>query len=226
VIEAQAAWEGFLWSPRLYRPLLAVFKRDFLETVRHYAELGDHGQQYAAILTYAALDPTDTFTTAELSETINLLPQEGLHESVQTLVHSLEGAGDQREAHWANRIQLFWLTIWPQSRDLASQKITEQLVRLTILAGDAFPSAVAAVRDWLLTVEHPNFLLRLLYNSELCSRYPQDALTLLDAIISDQTLALSDLSPCLSAIEEAWSEAQGDSRYQRLKEYARLQGQD
>jgi hypothetical protein len=53
--EAKAAWEGFLWSPRLHRPLLIAFKSQFLETARHYAELGDHSRQFAAFLTYAAL---------------------------------------------------------------------------------------------------------------------------------------------------------------------------
>jgi hypothetical protein len=49
-VEARGAWEGFLWSPRLYRPLLEASKQDFLETARHYAELGEGGRQYAAIL--------------------------------------------------------------------------------------------------------------------------------------------------------------------------------
>jgi hypothetical protein len=72
--EAKAAWEGFLWSPRLYRPLLTAFKIDFLETARHFSNLGEHGRQYAAIFTYAALDPADTFTNAELYATTSALP--------------------------------------------------------------------------------------------------------------------------------------------------------
>jgi hypothetical protein len=32
VIEARAAWDGFLWSPRLYYPLLAAFKVSLLDT--------------------------------------------------------------------------------------------------------------------------------------------------------------------------------------------------
>src|SRR5690606_11147950 len=37
--EASAAWEGFLWSPRLYRPLMEMLKPAFLDTARHYAAL-------------------------------------------------------------------------------------------------------------------------------------------------------------------------------------------
>ncbi len=58
-VEAQIVWEGFLWSPRLYRPLLDAFKPQFLETASHYNKLGEHGRQYAAILTYAALERMD-----------------------------------------------------------------------------------------------------------------------------------------------------------------------
>ncbi len=31
--DAKAVWEGFLWSPRLYQPLLIAFKQQFLEAV-------------------------------------------------------------------------------------------------------------------------------------------------------------------------------------------------
>jgi hypothetical protein len=38
-IEANAAWEGFLWSPRLHRPLQIALKPQFLSTAHHYSEL-------------------------------------------------------------------------------------------------------------------------------------------------------------------------------------------
>ncbi|MGD9852410.1 MAG: hypothetical protein AB7T38_14205 [Nitrospirales bacterium] len=221
VIEARGAWEGFLRSPRLYRPLLGAgaFKMFFFETARHYSELEEYGQQYAAILTYAALDPADSFTTTELRQTINNLPQDGLQESVQTLVRSLESADEQREAHWTNRILPFWQTIWPKSRHLASKGIAKQLVRLAISARGAFCDALATVKDWLQPIEHPNYLLRLLHKSELCNQYPQDALTLLNAIIVNQPLVTSDLGACLKAISLAWPDAHRDKHFQRLRGY-------
>ena len=225
-VEARAAWEGFLWSPRLYRPLLEASKKDFLETARHYAELGEDGRQYAVILTYAALDLADTFATAELYEATNALPQEGLQESAQALIQALEGAGEQREEYWANRIRPYWQTIWPKSRRVASKTIAEQLARLTISARGAFPLALATVRDWLQPVEHPHYLVHLLHASGLCSQHPQDALTLLDAIIADQPWAPRELRECLNDIVEAWPDAHRDNRYQRLMDYARRHGQE
>ena len=39
-VEAKAAWEGFLWSPRLYRPLLIAFKPQFLDTAPPLRRVG------------------------------------------------------------------------------------------------------------------------------------------------------------------------------------------
>ncbi|MFA6009968.1 MAG: hypothetical protein WC799_08285 [Desulfobacteraceae bacterium] len=55
-VEARIAWEGFLWSPRLYRPLMELIKKPFLDTAVHYEKIGAFGQQYATLLTFAALD--------------------------------------------------------------------------------------------------------------------------------------------------------------------------
>jgi hypothetical protein len=64
-LEAKAVWEGFLWSPRLYQPLMTAFKLQFLDGANHYAELGEHRQQFAAFLTYAALGPTHGYTAED-----------------------------------------------------------------------------------------------------------------------------------------------------------------
>lgn len=114
-VEAKAVWEGFLWSPRLYQPLLTAFKSQFLESANHYADLGEHRQQFATFLTYAALGPTEGYTEEEFRAAIGALPQEGLEESAQALSQALEGAADQRENYWKNRAQPFWQQIWPKS---------------------------------------------------------------------------------------------------------------
>ena len=222
--EARAAWEGFLWSPRLYRPLLIAFKAQFLDTVHHYAELGEHAQQFAAFLTYAALDPVDTYTAQDFQAALGTLPQEGLDEAAQALVQALEGAGEQREDYWANRIQPFWQDIWPKSRQLASKSIAESLARLSIAARGQFPAALAAVLDWLQPIEHSDFVVHLLHESGLSGRFPEDALRLLDSIINDQPWAPRELRQCLTAISEAAPALSQDHRYQRLAEYFRRRG--
>lgn len=159
-------------------------------------------------------------------EAINALPQEGLQESAQTLVYALEGAGEQREEYWVNRIRPYWQTIWPKSLLVASKAIAEQLAGLTIAARGAFPQALATVRGWLRPVEHPHYIVHRLHESGLCSLHPQDALTFLDAIIADQPWAPRELRECLNDIVQAWPDAHRDNRYQRVMEYARRHGQE
>ena len=220
-VEARAAWEGFLWSPRLFRPLLIAFKAQFLETAYHYMDLGEHAEQFAAFLTYAALDPVDTYTAQDFQTSFGALPQEGLDNASQALVQALEGAGEKRENYWDNRIRPFWQGIWPKSRQLASQNIAKSLARLSIAARGQFPAALAAVLDWLQPIEHPDFVVHLMDQSGLSGRFPQDALNLLYAIIDDQPWVPRELWQCLASIEEAVPALRQDSRFQRLEQYIR-----
>jgi hypothetical protein len=204
--------------------LLIALKAQFLDTIQHYTELGEHAQQFAAFLTYAALDPVDLYTAQDFQAALGALPQEGLHESAQALVQALDGAGEQREDYWANRIQPFWQDIWPKSRQLASERIAESLAQLSIAARGQFPAALTAVLDWLQPIEYLHFVVQLLHESGLSARFPEDALRLLNAVIDDQPWAPPELEQCLTAISQAVPALLQDHRYQRLAEYSRRRG--
>ncbi len=223
-MEAQAVWEGFLWSPRLYQPLLLAFKPQLLDTARHYGELGKHAPQFAAFLTYAALGPVDGYTAQEWRTAIAALPKEGLQESAQALVQALDGAADQREEYWKNRIQPFWQEVWPKSRDLATPGISESLTRLCIAAGSEFPAALTAVWDWLRPIEHPYYVIHRLHESGLCVRFPNAALRLLAAIVTEQPWGEPELALCLDLLVQADARVAQDPEYQRLHVYVRRMG--
>jgi hypothetical protein len=222
--EAKAVWEGFLWSPRLYGPLLIAFKEQLLDSAHRYVDLGEHRQQLAAFLTYAALGPTEGYALDEFRSAFGALPQEGLEECAKTLSQALEGAGDQGEDYWKSRVQPFWQRVWPKSRDLATPRIAESLTRLVIAARSEFPAALAAVQEWLQPIEHPNHVVHLLRESGLCARFPEDALCLLDAVIADQQWAPRELGQCLDEIVRAAPQLAQDARIQRLREYIRRRG--
>ncbi len=223
-VEAKAAWEGFLWSPKLYRPLLIALKSQFISTANHYKSLGEHSRQFAAILTHAALEPVEDYSPDDFQAAIGALPQHGLNEVARALSQALESAADQREDYWRNRVQPFWHRVWPKSRDLASNSIGESLAQLCIAAGSEFPTALSAVVDWLRPIEHPQYVVHLLEESGQCGRCPDAALRLLDAILSDETWALSEPGQCLDAIAQAMPGLRQDHRYKRLAEYARRRG--
>lgn len=223
--EARAAWEGFLWSPRLYRPLMEILKPAVLDTARHYATLGKHDGQYASLLTFAALDPGETFTTAELAAATRALPPDGLHDAAQALVRALEGAGEQRADYWTNRVAPYLHAIWPKTRDNVSPAISESLGRLCVAAQDAFPEALALLRAWLQPPAHPDYLVHRLHEAGLCGRFPEHALDFLSLVIGDQTQwPPSDLGACLDAIRIAAPELEADPRFERLMAYLRQHG--
>jgi hypothetical protein len=98
-----------------------------------------------------------------------------------------------------------------------STSISENLARLSIAAGGEFPDALATFMDWLQPFE-PIHILNLLGKSDLCSRFPQDVLTLLDRIIGNPSWPYSQLGKCLDDIASAWPESHTDPRYRRLQE--------
>ncbi|MBN1903652.1 MAG: SIR2 family protein [Deltaproteobacteria bacterium] len=219
--EAKAVWEGFLWSPRIYQPLLLAFKPQFLDTARYYKELGEHNSQYAAFLTYVSLNNIDGYSNKDFQNALKALPPEGLQETAQALAQALESSGEQRESYYKNRIQPFWRNIWPKSRNLASNAISVSLARLSIAARNEFPSALSAVYDWLLPIEYPDYTVHMLEKSGIPKKFPNDSLRLLNAIIDNQIWAPTKLGECLKAIVEVAPELEQDHRYQKLIIYLR-----
>lgn len=223
--EARAAWEGFLWSPRLYRPLMALLKPAFLATARHHAALGKHGGQYASLLTFAALDPGDTFTVSEMADATRALPPGGLNQAAQALVNAIEGAGDQRAAYWSNRVKPYLHAVWPKTTDVRSAAIAESLGRLCVAAHDAFPDALAMLRVWLRPIARPDYLVHRLHEAELCGRFPVQALDYLSLTIGDETQwPPRGLGACLETIQASAPELITDPRFERLVAYQRQHG--
>ncbi len=223
-VEAKGAWEGFLWSPRLFQPLLTAFKPQLLESARHYARLGEHAQQFATFLTYVALGPTQGYSLEELRSAFGALPQEGLEASAQALSQALEGAANQREEYWKNRVQPLWQYAWPKARRFVTPRIAESLARLSIAAGSAFPAALTAVFDWLQPIDHQQFVVHPMLESGLCGEFPADALRLLDAVISKQPWPLPELECCLDAIAQGDPKLAHSASFQRLRDLSRRHG--
>ena len=215
-VEARLVWEGFLWSPRLYWPLFHAFRSQFLETAGHYHCLGEHGEQYVAVLTYAALEPMDGEDPFDFQAAFEALPIEGLQEAASTLSRALESSGSQRGLYWTNRILPFWQDVWPKSSDRISGDVSEALALMIIAAEEKFPDALDLIHGWLRTVEYPDTIVFRLQESDLSASFPTQALRLLDVVVREPPWVPSELGQCLTDISRANPELVNDHRYQRL----------
>ena len=215
--QAVASWQGFLWSPRLYRPLLADLHDDFLLGASHFWSLGEFKDQYSALLTYAALEPGDTFTTRELRESTRALPAEALVHVVDALVRALAGADEDREAFWEKRLVPYLQSVWPNSIATATTEVAAGLARLCVSAEAAFPSALSLLQPWLRPLPLPGHVVHLMHESKLCTLFPEESLTFLDAIIGTALAWMPrELGDCLSAIRIAQPNLEADGRFARL----------
>jgi hypothetical protein len=106
-------------------------------------------------------------------------------------------------------------------RELATLRIAESLTRLIIAARSEFPAALIAMQDWLRPIEHPHYVLRLLHESGLCTRFPSNAMRLLDAVIADHQWVSQELEQCLDEIVQAAPQLAEEAQYRRLREYSR-----
>ena len=226
--EARAAWSGFLWSPRLYGPLMEVLKPAFLDTANHYFQLGDRlGEQYASLLTFVALDRGDIYRINELALATRTLPQRALEHTAQTLFRAVDSAGDQRPQYWTNRVVPYLRSIWPKTPDVISETVSENFGRLCIATRDAFPDALGQLRSWFQPIEFPEHIAHLLHEAKLETQFPESSLELLHLFVSDESQAyFLSLPACLNAIRATQAELEHDHRFQRLVAILRANGGD
>jgi len=224
--EARAAWEGFLWSPRLYRPLMELLKPAFLDTARHYKNLGKHASQYASLLTFAALELHDVFTNAELTGATRSLPQDGLEQVAEALARALEGAGTRRALYWENRVAPYLNTIWPQSSAHASASVAQSFARVCIASQGRFPEALTQLRPWLRALPYPGTVVHRLAEAKIYAQFPDETLDFLHLIIGEEPWPPSELKPTLVAIRTAKPELEGDPQFVELRSYLQRHGRD
>ena len=233
-IEACAVWQGFLWSPRLYHPLMKTLKPTFLETATHYKALVKYGKHYSSLLTYAALNRGDTFGTKELAAATRALPKDGLGYAAQELARVTEGTTvDERlDNYWTNRVAPYLHEIWPKKQEKISPEVTNNLGRVCIATQEAFPEAFELLKPWLQPTAdstqdcdfHHDNLVQQLNKTEICSKFPEQALNFLDLVTPKQPYWIpKELKACLKAIQTSKPELEKNTKHQRLMVCVRQQ---
>ncbi len=223
--EARGVWTGFLLSPRLYFPLMEELKCAFLDTAKHYDELGRQRDRYSSVLTFTGLNLQSVFTRSELRKATAALPQEGLHNAAATLVRALKAAGGQRAEYWKNRVLPYLRDVWPKTQDIASASVAENFALLCVAVGEKFPAALEELESWLQPVGDPERVLQDLHEMKLQELFPEETLRLLDGIFGTAPLWLSEkVKECLQAIRAKRPKLDTDYRFRRLEELVKRWG--
>jgi hypothetical protein len=219
--EAAASWEGFLWSPRLYPTLMGAIENSFLQTAYYYEKLSEPiKKQYADFITYVALDQSVNITKQKYKKYRNafaVLPQHGLEHAAKTLVNALEGASENPEIYWEERIYPFWHNVWPKSQDKISERITGSIACLCIAASNKFPEALIKLQDWLQPIKFYR-VIGMLQEKGMDKKFPEQSLEFLSKIIDNRNRFPRGLNECLTAIVQKSPELAQDIRYRQLLE--------
>lgn len=223
-VEAKYAWEGFLWSPRLYLPLMIELKDDLLNTANYYADLGVHKNQYSRFITYIALGHTDGYSDNDLRQAISKLPLEGLEKIANTLAQAIESNSSNAELYWQNNIFPFFKNIFPKSKDLKSENISGSLALLSVLAKNEFPKSLSQLLFWLQPIRDAGRVAEQLIEFDLNKKFPEDSLNFLDKITSNDLWSWTNIRKCLDIITVTKPKLQSDLRYIRLDDLTRQHG--
>lgn len=213
---ALSVWSGYLHAPRLYAPLLAVIRIEFLDCARHYHNIGQYGRQYVSLLTQLALSNSNEITHEELSQAFSILPPKGIEDAVEVLIRVIESTSESSDDVWKNRVPPL-IKLILGGVDNATSSLSESLARLIITSGSQFANALNQVKHWLSIVDQPYRIIRKMNENGICRDFPLESLTLLKLIIPKVLMPATYLGSCLDMIRSADGTLVEDDRFVDLE---------
>lgn len=214
--EAQTFWTAFMLTPRHYSPLLKEIKKQFLDTAKHQPELGMAAEQYAYFLAHCALHGTEGFTNDDFRGAISQLPEEGRINAIRAVTEQLLNIGDKKAVFWETHVVPFWQKIWPKDSKHITSAFAKEAARLCIAADSKFPEALDMLEGWLVKIERPYSIVRLLSKSALCQQFPEQSLDFIDLVVGEVGVARSELKQCLDEINNQTPSLSSDSKFLAL----------
>ena len=200
-------WEGYFWYARCSTDLLAAFKPLLLGILKANDRIPEQVRCNAVTsFIYLAVPPDRGIDIDEAKGVLWALGPDGLADAATALRDTLQGAGDKSPTLWRDTVGPWFEKAWPKRPEDRSPDLSENLTRMAIDAGDAFPHVADAIKDVLV----PENWSRALFNFKteekntgLVSRYPHPALILVDKLFhdgSDREL-LSELLEAISVAD-------------------------
>lgn len=223
--EAWVIWCGFCFNNRVGDQLTSAIKPYFIATASHYEDLQkggrDYGRYYVQILVNITLHQGNILTDEELKYIYNILPVEALAQIIEILGYYLPEESEELNNFWQNRLQPFFIKIWPKSKDKFTDRVPDALVSLCNQSKEAFPIVMETLGDWLkpLDVQFLMMPLHSMKHYQLCQKFPNESLELLSKIIAAPVNSFVRLTEFLNEIKHVQPELEQDQRFQRLLSY-------
>jgi len=161
-------------------------------------------------------------TTEETRSALRSLDSKGRAIVAHVVRQRLEGAGEQCEVLWNDRISPWLNQFWPKDLELRDPQVSSNLALAATYAGSSFSAAVDAISPLLVATENSSVLWERLLESGLASREPQATLKLAGAIVDttcqwpDQNLR--EILRQVAAVDAATAE---QPVFRNLDEYLR-----
>ena len=182
-------WEGFFWHSRCPTDLLKAIKHLLFEILRDLDRIPEHIHSRAVeLFTYLAVPPIYGINVDEAKDVLWRFGPDTLVYVARVLNVMLRDADERSLTFWSETLQPWFTNVWPKRPADRSPALSETLAQMAIESGDAFPFVVEVITD-ILTNEKGSFALYLLEKKEketqLVSKYPEAALTLIDKIFHE-----------------------------------------
>lgn len=209
-------WKGFLLSPRDNKAFLELIKPYYLETAKHYLELEEVAAQYIHFIIYIQFTEPSYFNSSELVSVFAELPQPALEAATHYLSIN-QSHSTSPEYYWHEKVKPFYLTYWPKEASKLNAEISDNMLRLVLSTGDAFPDAYQTLKGLLAVEKNSYSALYAVNESNISSKYPEQALELLGKLITVvKNYDPKYLANCLNNVKEAQPELVKKPDFKRL----------
>jgi hypothetical protein len=172
---------------------------------------------------FAVIEGRDGFelTNVECRRTLTRMPNSVLSRMAWELTQLLESKPDAatRAIYWDSAVEPFLTDYWPNDVSARTIEVSENLVRLPALAGDAFERAVDAVLGLVRPiVRHElSYGLGLDHEAGLIHRFPRAVLCLIVAVVDRAAQPPSDVAEVIQALLEADPSIAAEPAFWRLR---------
>ena len=184
--EAFALWGGYAWSAKIGPNLLSAMEDSLLKMLERYYRVHDRNRVLIALLVMSCIDTPKHFEPHRVRQAVDAWSENALEGALWYLAVRLK-TSDERASIWTTKVKPWLTTYWPQERQRNTARTADEMVKIVMESGSAFPDAVS----WSLDVRAVQPIRRLLRLHRLVEpgyhhikEYPDAVLRLLDGVVT------------------------------------------